>query len=311
MLLAVGLCSALLLTLWMLYGTYARLFSKGQTRVEHAQLCRALVQQIADDLRSAVQDPIGGAESESQGSAARRRFGLFGTSRELRFDVLQVTPTQGSLVPVGRASLSQSGTGAPRVPELRTVWYGLATPALAQDESLTNMPQGLVRRELDFESPADDLSDIATGLLAEQEAGAAVAGPSNPSDSLVCVPEVVSLQFRYFDGAGWSSEWNSLQRKSLPAAVEVVLGVAGSGPGLNTVAARGKALPAAAASEAHTPTYRLIVDLPASPSYRKTPPEAPERVEPRPVVRRIAPRRWTRPSDVRRLPEEWIRTRSP
>jgi hypothetical protein len=33
------------------------------------------------------------------------------------------------------------------------------------------------------------------------------------------------MELRYFDGRGWSSEWSSLARKSLPVAVEITLRV--------------------------------------------------------------------------------------
>ena len=34
-------------------------------------------------------------------------------------------------------------------------------------------------------------------------------------------PEIVSGQFRYFDGSSWNNQWSSLDRKSAPAAIEV------------------------------------------------------------------------------------------
>ena len=104
MLLATALCGVLLAALWMLMGTYGELFDKGQQQVERAQLCRALLQQMADDLRCAIQDPLPGMVSEAAGAAQRRRFGLFGSSRELRFDVLQLTPQQANPIPLGRAA---------------------------------------------------------------------------------------------------------------------------------------------------------------------------------------------------------------
>ena len=59
-------------------------------------------------------------------------------------------------------------------------------------------------------------------------------------------------------------------------------------------------------------TYRLIVDLPGSPSYRP-PAIEPQPLGPQPVrppVRRIAPPHWTRPAETPALPEDWIRTGS-
>ena len=43
--------------------------------------------------------------------------------------------------------------------------------------------------------------------------------------SVTRVEEVTGMELRYFDGHGWSNEWSSLARKSLPVAVEATLHV--------------------------------------------------------------------------------------
>ena len=65
MLLATALCGVLLAALWMLMSTYGELFDKGQQQVERAQLCRALLQQMADDLR--MRDPRPAAGHDQRG----------------------------------------------------------------------------------------------------------------------------------------------------------------------------------------------------------------------------------------------------
>ncbi len=74
MLLATALCSVLLAALWMLMSTYGELFDKGQQQVEQTQLCRALLEQMADDLRSAIQDPLPGT-AERTGRARHSAAG--------------------------------------------------------------------------------------------------------------------------------------------------------------------------------------------------------------------------------------------
>ena len=69
--------------------------------------------------------------------------------------------------------------------ELRTIYYDF------QPES------GLVRRERDYAS-----LESMTGFVRT-------------------APEIVSGQFRYFDGNAWHDQWSSLERKSAPAAIEV------------------------------------------------------------------------------------------
>ena len=125
------------------------------------------------------------------------------------------------------------------MPELRTVHYTFFEPN-AGDELSEPGRQGLVRSELDFETPLDSAAtaDLTAELpqpdeLADRGEGSSGEGfdgepESAADDTRLSVPEVVSLQFRYFDGRGWTDAWNSLDRKSLPAAVEIELQLADS-----------------------------------------------------------------------------------
>ncbi|MBC8870785.1 MAG: hypothetical protein H8E44_15285 [Planctomycetes bacterium] len=341
MLLALALSAALLASIWTLFDLYTRLFDDGLAKVENSQLSRVLLEQISDDLHAAIQDPVGGSSPQSEGTAPVRRFGLSGSSTELRFDVLQVTPEQGNPIPVGQWSASGEVSEA-RVPELRTVYYSFTNQSTTDGVSRL----GLMRRELDFETPVgvddgtgfDDSSAIDL-LGPETLAGGAADDDSQPDsaavdpldDSVMWVPEVLSVEFRYFDGNGWTSAWDSLQRKSLPVAVEVVLQVADSyDPSENQVDSEEDifaeeeeiAIPDVTMPQGSV--YRLIVDLPGSPTYREPrPPQRPVMQPPAiPAGRqparisptRIAPRRFpAAPSakpPVRIAPEEWIRTQS-
>lgn len=353
MLVATALSGMLLAALWMLMSTYGELFDKGQRQIEQAQLSRALLAQIAEDLRSAIQDPLASQAGEAAGAAQRRRFGLFGTSRELRFDVLQLTPQLPNPVPVGQAAAAEDAKAAPRVPELRTVHYTFLAPATPEDDELSPTgPQGLVRTELDFETPleTDSTADLAaTGAAASAAVADLDLEPAGePSaedpeaaldDTRLEVPEVVSVQFRYFDGRGWSDAWNSLDRKALPAAVAIELQLTDWAaeserrPDGESLATDEQALPTEGLDAAEPvgemeqetasappvlATYRLVVDLPGSPNYRPPavqsqpavgqPARVPARVPVRVPERRVAPPRWTRPAETPALPEDWLRT---
>jgi hypothetical protein len=332
MLLATALCSVLLATLWMLMGTYGELFDKGQRQVERAQLGRALLQQMADDLRTAIQDPIPGSPGEASGAAQRRRFGLFGSSQELRFDVLQPTPLQAKPTPFGQSTGSTAEQSAPRVPELRTVHYSFSR-ANASGDLADDRLRGLVRRELDFETPLESESPQPDAVSSLEEAPNNRDSESAMDDTSLWVPEVVSLQLSYFDGQAWTGSWNSLERKSLPAAVEIQVQLtdhpqaarAGSTQPTprDSIEETAEFAPADdlanAGSEAPVPslppaTYRLIVDLPGSPNYRKPAvkeePTLRQPARPPAPARRIAPPRFTRPAAPPPLPEDWIRTDS-
>ncbi len=375
-LLAMGLSVTLLLALWTLFDIYSNLFTMGQTKTENAQLARALLKQVADDLHSAIQDPIPGAAGEKKRtSTPLRRFVLDGSSNRLRLDVLQVTPLQGNPEPVSDSEQLAQEPSAARVPELRTISYTFRDPGAAPEPSeetegaesdvesdVENLP-GLVRREVDFETPSDPEAESeseadsmaaelagASGILEDETAaeGASVPGatgalgPEAVDASITWVPEVVKIGFRYFDGNGWTSQWNSLSRKSLPVAVEVTLQLGTPAPRDETSPAMEPGEPAEAAeapeageagldgqlagelagelaTEPAGPTYRLVVDVPGSPKH-----EAPKKVEPvaqrparrvvpRPVPRRVVPR--PRPSpprepEVQPLEDQWMRTSS-
>lgn len=229
LLVAAVLTSVLMAGVWSMMSTYGRLFEKGQAKVEQSQLVRALVEQFSDDLRSAIPDTATGLPGAS---SSMRRFGLFGTSRSLQVDVLQVVPSQVTGMRAGGESNSlanrPSSTPSLQVPELHTIQYWVAT-ATGEGPAAGTL-QGLVRRELDWETPvagkSEDVS-LSLGATAEEGDPTAAAFPEvNPQDpSILSVPEVTNVAFRYYDGKGWSSQWNSLEKKSLPVAVEVVLTV--------------------------------------------------------------------------------------
>ncbi|MDR0326774.1 MAG: GspJ family type II secretion system protein [Planctomycetaceae bacterium] len=50
------------------------------------------------------------------------------------------------------------------------------------------------------------------------------AAPQSATEKEQIAPEVVSGQFRYYDGSSWHDQWTSLARKSAPSAVEVTFG---------------------------------------------------------------------------------------
>jgi prepilin-type N-terminal cleavage/methylation domain-containing protein len=238
LLLAAALSTVLLAGLWRLFSMYDRLFTTAETRVQQAHLARALMQQLTEDLHAAIPDV---SPSIPGGTATVRRFGLFGTREALQVDVLQVTAAQAAAVgsdmgtEMARSPNSRRPR-APQAPELHTVRYTFQA-ATVEDSSGPETACGLVRRELDWETPASE-ADAPPEAEAVEEGRS--AGPREPGGSTVedllaisqgsgsatWAPEVVGLEFRYFDGSGWSDQWDSIARKSLPVAVEAVLRVA-------------------------------------------------------------------------------------
>lgn len=143
----------------------------------------------------------------------------------------------------------------PRLPELRTVVYEFVEPATEEDSLLIEpvapevadqeeQPTGLIRRQYGWDAPDgttpiagdEDLPEIETAQISAEDIDAVDLSAESPvlpldeepetavavlDDSLMVIPEVSSLEFRYHDGRSWNTSWDSVARKGLPLAVEV------------------------------------------------------------------------------------------
>jgi len=291
-LLATVLSSVLLATLWALFGMYGRLLDQGQTSVTRSQLVRGLSQQLIDDLRGAIQDV---ADPSVSATGPARRFGLYGTSQSLQFDVMQAA---GEPLPqVQSAELgptTDEQTLGSEAWELRTVRYAFETHQFDENQALLNRG-GLVRQELDFQTPnapgtasgpTETGDELSLGDAAAVEGDGSETGlppidmaAATDDPTSTWVPEVASVQFRYFDGLVWTSAWNSLQQRSLPVAVEMTVQVL-SAEEIAKQQAQGAEfalddaeMPDPAVSAVIAPAgnvYRVVVDLPCAAMHRAT-----------------------------------------
>lgn len=139
--------------------------------------------------------------------------GLYGNQFQLQLDIARIPrfdeffqqqPTNvGELVDV----VSDVKTVAYYIQNQSTTAMGGATDVFG-DPSVTS---GLVRRQLDRAVTQYALANANSTAL--QQAGEIIA------------PEVVSLEFRYFDGLEWLLEWDSELEGGLPMAVEIIMRV--------------------------------------------------------------------------------------
>lgn len=143
---------------------------------------------------------------------------LYGSATQLQFDISRLPR-----IDQYEAILSpESELGVVDIPsDIKTVTYFLRSEesALAGESAIglpvppepssTGLGRGLMRRELDQAIA----SYAAQGITAEN----ALSG------SQLLAPEVVGLQFRYFDGMAWLAEWNSVELGGFPTAVEVTI----------------------------------------------------------------------------------------
>jgi hypothetical protein len=308
-------------------------------------------------------DAPSGVSSGFETATAVRRFGLFGSAQSLVFDVLEVAPEQ-AFPPAEKTTRSDAEEPTlGRAPELRTIEYTFVEPEDRDNRDATavadlardgdkrrseNRP-GLTRRELNFEPRKDRRSDsefdraiaATTAEVANRDDGLddpeSEDAPDDPS--ITWAPEVVGLSFRYFDGSGWSSTWDSLQRKSLPVAVEARIEIESFDPRdrrrrlaeqraldeeVTVVGAEGPDPLAADRTETAKVVhdegrriYRLVIDLPTAAAYRGVQ-AAPSRSA-LPAVRSIVPQPLAAPSlrvprsrsetkPATRPSDQWMRT---
>ncbi len=247
------LSAVLMVGLWSLFGTYIRLFESGPARTERAQLLRALKQQFSDDLRGAIQISESPAESTAQSTFAAvsapaesfgdgttaaatapliissseasplPRYGIVGTSQSLAIVTLQV-PTESFALPAADdAPVDFSETTSGLAPELKTVLYTF-TESRERTPLDHEPPPGLIRRELDWQTVLSDQTFADPSEFGNAQTPAAEETEELIADeSTTWVPEVIDLQIRYFGDGRWQSSWDSLQRRALPSAVEVVI----------------------------------------------------------------------------------------
>lgn len=252
--LALGIMCVLLVMLGTLMQNYSMYLASGTRRAESSQLVRSLAQLLDEDLGAAIQDPVHPHTGPLSGEDSVRRFGLRGTEKSLRIDVVQINPFKPvDESPKQRAAARGTVTASdPQVPELKTVYYDFFELSPLNSQSRSRSYCGLSRSELDFETPLEVLDLPDAGSANTDFAHAITFDPWNddpfaeesskqssapevsrkpksvsgaPLDDAYTMwaPEVVDCRFRYSDGNGWSGEWDSIERNGLPVAIEVTL----------------------------------------------------------------------------------------
>ncbi len=243
------------------------------------------------------------------------KFGLFGTKQALRLIVLQTDPrTAREPTDLAEVLLQPGQPRPPVASELRTVEYTFSRSA-ESSSSEYQRPSGLIRREWAWETWIGlRLANLRSGTTG----GAADMLPESDSEwtaedalalqldqGVLHVPQVTGLEFRYFDGESWESEWNSWEQRKLPLLVEVLLQInatkgqarldddedLGDEAGESLAAASGSSGSSLKTGSQGT-VYRRLIHLP----FAEEPPspDASGRANPVADVARISPERGTR-----------------
>ena len=262
-LLALGLTLVVLMAVGMAVDFFIRGIETSRAAVEEAQLARALLSRIAEDLRSAVRyDPINaeqllsGDTSSLSGSGSGGSGGTYSTPSSLP------SPPSGSPSAAPPSSQSTADTGSVESGDTSAVdtnsttpralpgLYGTRTELQVDVARLPRldqynydlMPVGdslVVDRLSDVKTVTYYVLDAAGGetslgqprrglVRAELDravtAYAAETGSLDPALEFEPIaPEVAAVEFEYFDGQQWYDTWDSQEQQGLPTAVRVTL----------------------------------------------------------------------------------------
>ncbi len=299
--LALALTAVVLAAISMAIDLHLRLLDARRGDVERIQLARAILQIMANDLRSVIQQNTtdfsslasmasdaaasGGASGDlgdlaggdagdmdaladaaadmmggdTGGMSASQDIatagtpppvpGLYGNQYELQLDISRI-PRVDEMQRMVASSLTNPIQDIPS--DVKTVAYYVYDPSSGVSsgdfrDAAGNPQGGLVRRVLDRAVTLYAMDSANSDSV--QQAGEIIA------------PEIVGIEFQYFDGLEWLYEWDSAESQGLPMAVRVTIVVA-----MSEAAELSSASPLSATDEQLVPeqTFSLVVRLPTA-----------------------------------------------
>ncbi len=242
--LALSLAAVILGLVTMAIHVHLGVAAKSQAQVEEAQLARALLQRMAEDLRNAIpfrpsQGSSSASDSDATSSSATSSSSISSTDSATSTDADSMDTStistdsitgggicgnsQSLFVETSRrprpsrlTAMSMSDNSEPTGrSDIRTVTYCLGNPGASslgeQSASSTTAQEGLYRREMDraefnwaIQRGETDALNLSTERLA---------------------PEVAELQFTYYDGTTAYDTWDSTVQGKLPDIVKIAIGI--------------------------------------------------------------------------------------
>jgi hypothetical protein len=145
--------------------------------------------------------------------------GLYGDQYGLQIDVARL-PRFDEYALASSSGTSADASSTPLISDVKTVAYYVTGPqapvssVVSTASGQSSEDSGLVRAETD--RAALQYSGVQSGTTGTGTATATEAG------SLVA-PEVVALEFQYFDGANWQASWDTTQGNGLPQLIKISL----------------------------------------------------------------------------------------
>lgn len=249
-LLAISLSMIILGALVYMIDFQLRSVDVSRRRVEEAQLARALLQRMAEDIRAAVRYapidvnalmPASAGNIDAEGLADAAGAGGFpgapggggaagdaAAAADSASDSSSLTTEMPQSIPGLFAGIDQRGLNVlqvdvsrlPRLDEFQQLVAvgpdGRTIDHISDVKTISYYVHptvgGLVRR---MRSRASEQYALQTGFIDD-----------TGDEAFVIAPEVVELTYRFFDGTSWYYDWNSDDRGGLPMAVEITLAFA-------------------------------------------------------------------------------------
>ncbi|MEM8943945.1 MAG: type II secretion system protein [Planctomycetota bacterium] len=219
--LAIGLSGAVIALLTTAIDLYLVRVDASRNQVETAQLARTLLNRIATDIQAARY--LAPDESDNEGDGLAAVSGIYGTAGELRIDRSSIPRWDWIVAQNASGDDAASTTDEPidqHMPQTVRYLLGdgrelLSTELAAKGVSEQSLEQGyagLYREQL------------STAAWLEQTAdGSGLATDSEMSNAALFAPEVVRIEFVYFNGTELLTDWDTSSEQALPTAIEVRL----------------------------------------------------------------------------------------
>jgi prepilin-type N-terminal cleavage/methylation domain-containing protein len=233
LIIAIGISVVLLFAVYQATAMHFVQLQSGREIAEHAQLVRGLTAIIQRDLRMAYTTYEPPASASTGGELVMLteydapKGGVHGYNDSLSV-VVRVSPGDLDFAAV-------DGEDATPLYDLRMIRYHVGS--LDDAGGATGLIREQVFRMVDAEFSADPLDYTRANMLAE---------------------EVRAVEFAYFDGTEWTSEWDGTN-ETAPAAIEVILAVALPAQAAGQLDEQSAAT---AAADERIRTYRIVVALP-------------------------------------------------
>ena len=250
---------ALTLSLLLMGAVYAsidlywRYATAGRDRVERAQISRALIRRMRNDLQSIVfrlpepevettdsaaaeEDTLSAlGEAAGEAGSSGETIGASTTVSEVEDLASSSASTSPGLVgfsdqltihvtrPSRQLSYAPLFSGIGPASDQQTISYFLAQSG---GSGLSGVVANIAMSR-DGRTASDGnfgLAVLAGDRLAIEYADANADTEQMGSQAEILAPEISLLQFRYFDGTGWVDSWDSSALGQLPKAVEITIG---------------------------------------------------------------------------------------